>query len=221
MKSLVPIAVCATLCSPGLAAIPVVLTAPAVMNLVTNGNFSQGAPASGCAAGLTSVSGWTLSSGNVDWVQGNHPGCGLWAVPDSAPWFLDLTGSYAEYGVNNVATLSQNLPTQAGQNYQLGFCFGANPAGQYLQSYPDDGSVKSLEVLINNVVVGTFSINVSGVSEFNAQWTPIRLLFTAPTNLTSLTFKSLSKKSDFGPMITDVRVIQSDTPFLQTCQVLQ
>ena len=141
MKKTVPSLLCAA----------TLLAAPcAFANLLMNGNFTQDAPASGCAAGVTSFPGWTVSSGNVD-LDSAASGCSGIA-PIVGNYFVDLTGSFAPYE-NDVGTVSQTFSTSPGTEYSIGFYFGGNPQWQYITGYPNDGPVKTMDVLINGSVV--------------------------------------------------------------------
>ena len=100
----------------------------------------------------------------------------------SAFW-LDLSGS-GSADENDVGTIAQNVPTVVGRNYRLSFFFGGNP--QCL-----DEAIKSMHVLLNGVVVGKYSINVTGVATDDAQWHRHSIMFTAKTSSTVVSFQSL------------------------------
>lgn len=190
------------LCATALLATPC-----AFANLLVNGDFSQGAPASGCAAGVTSFPGWTVTSGNVD-LDSAAPGCSGIA-PVVGKYFVDLTGSFAEYGRNDVGTIMQAFATTPGTEYSLSFNFGGNPQWQYISGYPNDGPIKAMNVLINGSVAGNYSVDTTGAGFSDAQWTPETLDFVATGSSTDLSFQSLNginSRSDFGPLLDGVDV---------------
>lgn len=189
-------------------------TAPAnAANLIVNGDFATGAPASGCSAGLVngSLPGWTITN-NVDIdsaLQPFDPPAGCSGIsPPVGTYFIDLTGSGAEGGVNDRGSISQTVSTQVGQTYDLSFYFGGNPQWQYLR-YPNDGPVKAMDVLLNNDAYGTYSVNTAGAAVTNGQFTAENLYFTATSSSTTIGFESLNgvgitAPSDFGPLVADV-----------------
>jgi Protein of unknown function (DUF642) len=183
-------------------------TASAKTNLITNGNFGIGAPPSGCVAGTTTLSGWTVTAGNID-IDSAAPGCSGIAAAPGATYFLDLTGSFAEDGVNDVGAISQTINTVVGQKYSLTFYFGGNPQWQDT-SYPNDSPLKAMDVFVNNAIAGVYSTNTAGVSTTDAQWTKEKIAFTATSASTTISFDSLNgspaNPSDFGPLLDDVSV---------------
>jgi hypothetical protein len=102
-------------------------------------------------------------------------------------FWLDLTGSAYQ---NDVGTIAQNVPTVVGHNYRLSFFFGGNP--QCL-----DEAIKSMHVLLNGVVVGKYSINVTGVATNDPQWRRRSIIFAAKTSPTVLSFQSLKGVNPF------------------------
>lgn len=195
----------------GIAALSVVPVAEAA-NLVVNGDFSVGAPASGCSAGITSLSGWAVTNNvDIDSAVQPFPSCsGI--SPPVGTYFLDLTGSGAEYGVDDVGTITQSISTTVGQVYDLSFYFGGNPQWQYTSSqYLNDGSVKSMNALVNGGIDGTYSVNTLGAAVTNGQFVLENIYFTATSNSTTIAFQSLNgvgitSPSDFGPLLADVSV---------------
>ncbi len=99
----------------------------AFANLLVNGDFTQGAPQSGCAPGVTSFPGWTVTSGNVD-LDSAAAGCSGIA-PVVGSYFVDLTGSFAPYE-NDVGTIMQTFTTIPRTEYSVSFYFGGNPQWQ-------------------------------------------------------------------------------------------
>jgi len=174
--------------------------------IVTNGSFEIGAPVGGCTAGATTVSGWTVSSGNVDIIAA--PVCVPEAGADGT-YFLDLTGSFGAGG----GVIFQDLATPVGTQFNLSFYFGANPGWQYL-SFPNDGPVKSLQVLLNGTIAGQFSQDTTGRAAGNAGWIQESILFNATSDTTRLTFSSLNSAEGtvFGPYLDGVSVTAVPEP---------
>lgn len=191
------------------------VTASAGENLIANGTF---VPASAsCEAGTTTIPSWTVVAGNVDVVDAacnsNMKG------PDSTNWYLDLTGSYAEDGENDVATLSQTVTTVVGKSYRLTFYFGGNPQwkGNF---YPNDSDLKVMTVYVNGSIAGAYSVETAGVPYTDAQWKQKTITFTATSTSTTISFQSLNgsgaNPSDFGPqlgnVVLEVRANASEHP---------
>jgi hypothetical protein len=167
----------------------------APVNLVRNGSFEYNAQL-GCRIGITVLHGWTVTAGNVDIGSAN---CYFMPAAVGEFW-LDLTGSATQ---NDVGTIAQNVPTVVGKNYRLSFYFGGNP--QCL-----DEAIKSMRVLLNGVVVGKYSINVTGVAADDAQWQKGIIIFAATTSPTVLSFQSLKGVNAFtvcGPLLDGVSVV--------------
>lgn len=172
-------------------------------NLIVNGTFNE--PGAGCAAGTTSVPGWTVSSGNVDFEDVT---CSGLAAPSVETYFLDLTGSHAD-GASDVGVISQAITTEVGQAYRLSFYFGGNPQWQEF-SLPNDSQLKAMAVFLNGSIVGVYSVATAGVSSTDPQWHRRFIEFTATSTSTTVTFESLNgsatNPSDFGPLLGDVIV---------------
>ncbi len=204
------VAVCTLSCLGGVAPL-------SAANLIVNGSLAQGAPASGCAAGISALPGWTITNNvDIDSAVQPFPGCsGI--SPPAGNYFLDLTGSFAEDGVNDVGRISQTISTQIGQSYDLSFDFGGNAQWQLLPQYPNDGPVKAMDVLLNNDAYGTYSLNTAGVPVTDGQFTAENLYFTATSASTTVSFASLNgvgitSPSDFGPLLADVNLVPVPVP---------
>lgn len=175
----------------------------APVNLIVNGSFES--PGAGCVAGATTVPGWSVSSGNVDIISAACSGMNA----ANGTYFLDLTGSYAGSGVDDVGTISQAVATVAGQRYTLNFRFGGNPQWQNFP-YPNDSSLKAMAVFVNGAIAGVYSVTTQGVASSDPQWKERRITFTATSTATEIRFESLngstSNPSDFGPLLDNVTV---------------
>lgn len=179
-------------------------------NLLTNGSFDQNAPASGCTAGATTLYGWTVTAGNIDI---DSAACSGIPAADGGIW-IDLTGSYAESGINDVGTIKQSVATKVGAEYSLSFYFGANPQAQQF-SYPNDSLIKSMNVLLNGAVLANYTLNTAGVAADNPQWAYETLYFKAKSASTEIGFASLNgitSASDFGPLLDGVSLQRVPEP---------
>jgi hypothetical protein len=190
----------------GIFALAAANPASAATNLVKNGNFAIGAPQSGCVAGTTTLTDWTVSAGNID-IDSAAPGCsGIEAA--QGKYFIDLTGSFAP-SEDDVGAISQTITTVVGQEYRLSFYFGGNPQWQEF-SYPNDSELKVMAVYLNGAISGVYSVHTAGVSVTDAQWRRHEIRFKATSTSTEITFQSLngsaSNPSDFGSLLDDVDV---------------
>ena len=172
---------------PALAATP---------NLVKNGSFEVNAPASGCASGTTTVFGWNVTAGNVDL---DSEGCSTIPAEQGNIW-VDLTGTVA-------GTISRNLLTAVGKNYSLSFYFGGNPQCQNGANGGEPTTIKSMNVLLNGVVVGTYSMDIAGAATDDPQWHEGIIVFTATTSPVLLGFQSLTSGTVCGPLLDNVRAV--------------
>jgi choice-of-anchor C domain-containing protein len=185
----------------GAALLLAAISPAAYANLVVNGSFEAGAP--GCIAGATTLSGWTVSGGNID-IVAQSPSCVAAPAADGT-YFIDLTGSYSA----GAGTIYQDLATAVGQQYELNFSFGGNPEWQPLPSaYANDGPVKALNVLLDGNIAGNYSQDTTGHARSDAGWTSASLFFTATAATTRLAFESLNGASGtvYGPFLDNVRV---------------
>jgi hypothetical protein len=189
--------------------VPSAALAYAGTNLIVNGNFAQGFTT--CTPGVTSLPGWTVVSGNID--IGDDANCNGGAnQPNGAAgetFYVDMTGSYAEDGVNDVGAIAQTIATVVGQQYKLSFYVGGNAGWQeYIGIYPNDSSLKALAVYVNDAISGVYSVQTAGVSVTDAQWHYKEINFTATSRATTIKFRSLNgspgNPSDFGPFLDGV-----------------
>jgi choice-of-anchor C domain-containing protein len=141
---------------------------------ITNGGFVGPNPPNGgfvqVDAGSSVIPGWTVSSGNVDWIQG------LWQSADGDGFSIDLNGSAP-------GAISQTIATEVGKAYELTFDMSGNP---------DNGSDVRL-ILANtggSASVFTYDLSVPPNSHTNMNWTPESLKFTAIDTSTTITFAS-------------------------------
>jgi hypothetical protein len=175
----------------------------AAENLIVNGDFTPLSP--GCQAAAITIPGWTVVSGNVDFEDETCNG-GV-PAPKGTIYYIDLTGSFAEDGVNDVGIISQTVATTVGQEYRLIFHFGGNPQWKAYTIYPNDSVLKALAVFINGSIAAVHSVDTDCGSATDAHWAKKEILFKATAASTTVTFQSLNgseKPSDFGSLLGDV-----------------
>ena len=189
-------------CGPNDGILCTTWTQVATSSTLLNGAFVPAKP--GCQLGTGSILNWTVSN-NVDLVEAN---CNVGiAAPNGSQYYIDLTGSNAEKGVNDVGAISQVISTIVGKTYTLSFYFGGNALWKLNNPGPNDGEYKAMEISINNNVQGVFGVHTASVPYYNAQWQKETVTFTATTPFTSVAFQSLNglvNPSDYGPLLADV-----------------
>jgi choice-of-anchor C domain-containing protein len=158
----------------------------------TNGSFEAGNYVDGGGgfeqlnAGDTSITGWTVDSGSVDWI-GTY-----WPAPDGT-MSIDMSGADA-------GTISQTLATTIGNTYTVSFLLSGNPAG--------DPSVKTLDVSATGGIVNHYTFDTTGSTLTTMTWTPETYTFFATTSSTKLSFISTTAGA-FGPAIDNVTVTET------------
>jgi len=151
-------------------------------------------------AGSTTITGWTVSTGNIDWL-GSPPACG-WQ-PSQGAASLDLVGS----GAGGVGGITQTFDTIPGQAYVLQFDmagnFGALPV------------IKPLAVTINGVT-SNFTFDTTGRSGTAMGWTTHSIPFVAAGASSTVNFVSDVSASggsqNAGAALDNVRVFAAVAP---------
>jgi choice-of-anchor C domain-containing protein len=167
----------------------------------TNGSFESGDnPGSFlpiAAVNNTVIDGWTVSSGNVDYI-------GTYWASSEGDRSIDLTGSDGSAGA-----ISQTLTTVVGHTYAVTFDLAGNPDG--------GPAVKSLNVDAGGLPT-LYTFDTTGHSTGSAAsmgWTSKTFNFTATGVSTTLRFASLDT-GFFGPALDNVVV--NDTTNKDTCK---
>lgn len=142
----------------------------------------------------TSIDGWTVDSGSVDWI-GTY-----WPAPDGA-MSIDMSGADA-------GTLSQTFETTIGNTYTVSFLLSGNPAG--------DPAVKTLDVSATGGTVVNYTHDVTGTDLTSMVWTEETYSFLATSASTTLSFISTTTGA-FGPAIDKVAVSES-VPVKDDCK---
>ncbi len=151
-----------------------------------NGSFETG-PIPGSyatkATGNSSITGWTVTGGNIDYI-GSY-----WLAADGNR-SIDLAG-------NTLGTLSQSFDTSIGGLYTVQFAMAGNPDG--------GESLKWLNASAGDFD-GDFSFLQTGKTKTSMGWTDYSFQFTALGTQTTLSFEALNGGCCYGPALDDVRV---------------
>ena len=159
---------------------------------LTNGSFESGTyldSGSGFEqlnAGDTSIDGWTVDSGSVDWI-------GTYWVAQDGSKSIDMSGTDA-------GAISQTFATTIGNTYTVSFFLAGNPAGP--------PTVKTLDVSATGGTVDHFTFDTSASTLDNMNWTAESYSFLATTTSTTLSFVSTTA-GPFGPAIDNVLVTET------------
>lgn len=161
-------------------------------NLITNGSFEQtlpgwdaSAPFNTISAPSSSIPGWKVELGSVDWI--NH----YWQAQDGTK-SLDLAG-FQQQGL-----VSTTFNTEIGKTYRVQF---------YLAGNPDRGYAKTLVTVGNAIGIPTsssppppphfFTFVQDNHTLRDMGWTPESFDFVAETDVTQLLFGDATN-SPFG-----------------------
>jgi choice-of-anchor C domain-containing protein len=159
---------------------------------VGNGSFEDGDFPQGVAfqmltsgtPGATSITGWTVTAGSIDWIDG------FWTAQDGTK-SLDMNG--LEPGA-----ISQTLTTSVNSTWAIQF---------YLAGNPDCGDgVKTLTVSATGAPPQTYTFtNTSATTHADMGWTLETYTFVATGTSTDLTFAADPANPSFcGPALDDV-----------------
>jgi choice-of-anchor C domain-containing protein len=157
-------------------------------DLITNGSFEIGTPPgvfTNLGAGDTSITGWTITDGNIDYIGT------FWSASDGSR-SVDMNGLMA-------GTISQSFATAIGTTYAVLFDMAGNPALPI---------IKTLRVsAAGDTEDFTFNIfNSPGINTSNMAWETKAWSFTAIAAATTLQFASLTEGCCWGPALDNVRV---------------
>ncbi len=183
----------------GLAAIALV-GATLAFSGPTNGSFETGTYVDNGSgfeplnAGDTSLDGWTVDSGSVDWI-GTY-----WPALDGS-MSIDMSGADA-------GTLSQTFATTIGNTYTVSFYLSGNPAGP--------PTVKTLDVSATGGTVGSYTYDTTGNDLTRMNWTLETYSFLATSASTTLSFVSTTAGA-YGPAIDNV-VVTETVPVKDDCK---
>ncbi len=145
-------------------------------NIVLNGSFENGTYPGGevfvtLPIGSTTITGWTVTGGTIDWVDAS-----LWQAADGSK-SLDMNGTFA-----GTLTASTSLVTVPNQQYILSFAMAGNPGGL--------PTTKTLFVTIDGLTQQSFTFDTTGKTYTDMGWETHSIPFTAVGPSTTLTFAS-------------------------------
>ena len=165
-------------------------------NLIVNGGFNNGgsvaAPGGTFAeqgVGSNAITGWSILSGNVDWIKG------YWQSADGDGFSVDLNGSAP-------GAIGQTISTTAGQSYTLTFSLSGNPDA--FQNQPRIAVIGE-----DGATLGNASYSLSGAnSRSNMLWSSYQMYFTANSATTQISFTSGNAGNNccYGAAIDNVAV---------------
>lgn len=171
----------------------VVMSGTAHAAAFTNGSFENGSPQPGSGGfntlgvGNTSIDGWTVQSGSVDWING------YWQAQDGTH-SVDLAG-------NVPGAIEQTFDTIAGAFYTVSYWVSGNPDGG---SAPKSGVVAAID---GTTVIADASFNgPQGPSLGNMTYWNYTFGFTAGSNATTLRFTSGPDMGAYGAALDNVSV---------------
>lgn len=145
------------------------------------------------SSGSTAITGWTVSSGTVDYTGS------LWNAANGSR-SVDLAGTSA-------GAISQTLTGLiTGRIYDVIFNLAANPDG--------NPNVKTVRVS-SGTEASVFTANRATSSRTNMNWMERIFSFTAESASQLLTFRSLTP-GNFGPVIDNVRLKLAPIPLPAT-----
>lgn len=164
--------------------------------LTTNGSFENGASISGdfnilYTGDSTSITGWTVKSGEVDIVKDT-----LWQAAEGNR-SIDLNGGQP-------GSIATTINTEVGATYIVYFNLSGNP-----QWGSDTTYEKKMQVSVNGDSKKKFEydISINGNSFEDMNWENHQYTFVANSTSSEIVFASLSKKNDaFGAVIDNVEV---------------
>jgi choice-of-anchor C domain-containing protein len=177
------------------AALALALLAPtAGAQIVTNGSFESGSPdpcpGSFSGIGSTEITGWTIGSGNMDWI------CTLWTADDGLR-SLDMNGGIAGSIFQDVGGLAP------GALYRLSFAMAENFFGGF-----GGNDEKTMTVSIGSLDFGTFTFNNPAATPTDMGWITFTEDFTANAGTMRLLFASTHTSGCCtGPALDDVSIV--------------
>ena len=166
----------------------------------TNGSFETGTyldSGSGFEqlnVGDTSITGWTVDAGSVDWI-------GTYWVAQDGVMSIDMSGSDA-------GAISQTFATTIGNTYTVSFFLSGNPAGP--------PTVKTLDVSATGGTLSHYAFDTTASTLTSMNWAAESYSFLATTSSTTLSFVSTTA-GPFGPAIDNV-VVTETVPTKSDCK---
>lgn len=154
----------------------------------------------------TTANGWTAVGANIEFVRNGFSGAGdVIQSAHEGEWFVDLNG------VQGPAAIQQSVATDAGQQYRIDFWMSGNPGPLGTTT---SGGPKTLDVLWNGAVVGSFSYtHLPGDRWNNLRWEDHSVFVRGLGALDALMFRSTSTfYSDAGPFVDALSITAVPEP---------
>ena len=159
----------------------------------------------------TTIPGWTVTTGNVDWINT------YWQAEDGS-FSLDLDGTQP-------GAISQTFATMPNATYFVQFYLSGNPDPNSYCQYAADPTTcpspsdKTLTVTANGSQPGYYSFDTSfyGNGHSSMDWQVEGYSFIATSSGTTLTFTSTTP-GGFGPALDNVTVTQEATATGAQCK---
>jgi len=163
-------------------------------NLLINGSFESNTNLGNfwtLFAGNSSLPGWSITSGSVDWIQD------YWDASDGDK-SLDLNGSSAG------TILSDSFSTIIGQQYDVTFDMAGNYAGGMDEKHLTVSAGGSSQ---------DFSFDTTGHSSSDMGWETMTWSFTATSTQTQLQFSGWTSDGPYnGAALDNVIVLEANSP---------
>ena len=165
---------------------------------ITNGSFESGSGDAGFGSfstpggGSTNITGWTVTGGSVDWING------YWQGADGTH-SVDLNGLA-------VGGIEQTIATTLGQTYRLSFSMSGNP---------DIGSgTRTMQVSAGGASAPfSYTFTTPTNDHSNMNWANDSLVFTATGPSTLISFQSTSTGNCcWGPALDNVSISAVGVP---------
>ena len=141
------------------------------------------------------IADWMVTSGSVDLI-GSY-----WQAHDGSQ-SIDLNGL-------GPGTLSQDVTLQTGQLYGLSFWVSGNPDGEPLTKTFDFSISNTAPATVANV---NFFVVAPPQSRENMNWEQRQFFFVAGAGTHTLTFRSTTLASAYGPALDDVSITAIPEP---------
>lgn len=177
-------------------------SAPVALGQLVNGSFEEPDDGFRSVANGQTYAGWTCAGpGDIEFV---------YVVPNANLPGLEVSDYNGEYwvdlcGVGAPSAIFQDIQgLDAGQPYQIDFGFSGNVWGANFDFVMD--------VLWNNQVVGTFSVNRGGNNGALMSWEDKSVTVTAQPGDNRLMFRAMTALNARGPAIDGITMTPVPTP---------
>ncbi|SNS44116.1 choice-of-anchor C domain-containing protein [Sphingomonas laterariae] len=166
---------------------------------IINGSFELGTPqpASGTfntlGAGSTAITGWTVVSGSIDWING------YWQAQDGTH-SVDLAG-------NEPGAIEQSFVTTPGVLYTVDYWLSGNPDGGDIAKEGLVAAINGASQIASSTITG-----IKGSSRGDMQYLLNTFQFTATGALTTLRFSSSPFEGPYGASLDSVSIRGQNAP---------